>query len=106
MPNRSVSCFCENAGKAAAVALCTSFGDGPGTFSVPLSTQAGVTDRAQATHWGMSGDINADEVAAMEVSLDPKCWVFELNPQGGAPLSFDDHLAMCSPPLHRIVEGL
>lgn len=107
MPNnRSVSCICENATKAAAQAICTAAGDGPGTFSVPLSTVQGVTDRAQATHWGMSGDIPSAEVDTLQFSLNPKVWVFDLNPQGAPQQTFDQHLTMCTPPLYRVIEGL
>jgi len=110
MTNRDVTCICENATRTAAQAICGSFGDGgeggAGTFSVPLSTSPGVTDRALATHWGMSGVILTEEVSAMEMSLDPKIWVFDHNPEGGPPQSFDEHLTMTTPRLYRIIEGL
>ena len=105
---RSIVCICENAGKTAAQAICTTNGDyGPGCFSVPLSTSQGVTDRAFATHWGMSGDIPDAEASALEVSLDPKVWVFDItDPITQQVISFDSQLAAMQPPLYRVIEGL
>lgn len=86
---------------SAARALCVSLGDGPGTFSVPLSTTRGVTDPALATHYGMSGELYDGEGEALLVSIDPMVKTFSLDDG-----DFLSHIAACSPPLYRIIEGI
>lgn len=77
MPNRDVTCICTAADKAAAQAIAVANGDGPGTFSVALSTSPSETNPANATHWGMSGQISGGEAAAFEQSVSPMINVTE-----------------------------
>ena len=95
--------FCPAGSLNAARAKAVELGDGPGTFSVPLHTQSGITDPAQATWYAMSGEEPFEGYAdGLDTSLDPMVKVLPLE-EGQ---TFDDHLAMVSPPLHRIVEQL
>lgn len=93
-----VTAICAASDKDAAVALAIANGDGPGAFSVPLSTQQNVSDPAQATHWGMTGYLATGEGDALNVSLNPMVKLFPLDDGS----TFDQHLAMCQPPLYRL----
>jgi hypothetical protein len=83
MTDRNVTCIVEAANKAAAVAIGVAYGDGTGTFSVPLSSNPSETNPANATHWGMSGSIPEAEVAAFEASVDPMINVTDNDTGGG-----------------------
>lgn len=102
MANKDVTVICTAADRENANAKAAEFGDGPNSFSVPLSTQPGIKDPALSTHWGGSGQVSAEMADAMDVSLDPMVKVFD-NTDG---TSFADHLTMCTPPLYRIYEEL
>lgn len=97
-----VTAICTTQDKAAAVALAQANGDGPNPFSVPLSTVPGVTDPAQATHWGMSGYLATGEGDALNVSLAPMVKVFPLDDGS----DFNTHISLCVPPLYRINEAV
>lgn len=99
---KNVTIICTAADKSSAQNKAVQLGDGPGTFSVPLSTTQGVTNRTLATHWGQSGSVDDAYAEAFDVSLQPLLKVFPLI--GGQ--TFDDHLAMCVPRLYRIVEDI
>jgi hypothetical protein len=95
--------FCPAGALNAARAKAQELGDGPGTFSVPLSTQPGITDPAQATWYAMSGEeLRAGYADEMDVQLDPMVKVLPL--EDGQ--TFDDHLALVNPRLYRIIESL
>lgn len=97
------SYFCPAGSLNAARNKAVELGDGPGTFSVPLATQPGITDRAQATWWAMSGhELYEGYANEMNLSLDPMVKVLPLE-EGQ---TFDDHLALVNPRLYRIIEGL
>lgn len=97
----NLTAIVTSADKAAAKALCTALGDGPGTFSVPLSTSPGVSNPALATHWAMSGELYDGEGEALILSVVPMVKTFDL--EGS---SFAQHIAECTPPLYRINEPL
>lgn len=87
--NVDVTILCTHADLAACNSYAATLeGVGPNCISIPLSTQPGVTDRAQATHWGGSGWNPAPAVDAMIRSLDPKFFV--LSNDG---TTFDGNLA-------------
>jgi hypothetical protein len=102
MTERSVTMICTAADRAAAQAKASDLGDGPESFSVPLSPEKDVTTPALATHWAQSGAFPDYYVEAFDVSLAPMVKVFPLL----AGQDFDAHLAACTPPLNRIYEVL
>lgn len=99
--------ICIAAQRTAANALAASLGNGPSTFSIPLSTTPGVTNPALATHWGGSGQIGDEAADGLRLSLDPTVMVLDQIAGQG----FADHLAAVqtngvTTPLHRIHEEL
>lgn len=101
MTMRNVTILCEAANKGAAEALAATYPGGAGTFSVPLSTSPGVTDRLLATHWAGSGDVDSGMATAFEVSVSPMFQVAEND-----NTNFDAIIATRTPRLYRIIEGL
>lgn len=101
MANRTVCCIVANADKAAAQTIAMAHGDGPGTFSVPLSTSSGITNPALATHWGMEGQIPEEEVNAFEISVDPMINVTDTNGAG-----FNSIIGSREPRLYKIIEPI
>lgn len=102
MADRDVTIICAAADRVAANAKAEALGAGPNNLSVPLATQPGLSDPAQATHWGGSGYMPEDIASALDQSLNPMVKVFP-NDDGSA---FAEHLLMCDPPLYRIYEAI
>ena len=95
----NVTCIVAAADVTAARALAVSYGDGPNTFSVPLSTSPTETVPANATHYGMSGYIPEDEVLAFQASVDPM-----INVTSNENTSFQEIIANRTPTLYLVQE--
>lgn len=98
--NVNVTFICSSGVKQTMKNRATELGDGPDTFSVPLSTKSDETDRTKATHWAMSGWVPQEYVDAFSNEPGVK---LEVMAEGD---TFDSHLAKQSPRLYRVIEGI
>lgn len=91
----------ENARVQDARDLCVAAGDGPGTFSVALSTSPNETNPANATHWGMEGTYYEAVLEALQLSVDPMVNLTETDGSG-----FNTVIASRVPALYKVNEPL